>query len=220
MVAARIGTPTRRISRTTLYKSNARRAHGTGRVPAFWLAVWLFRNMKWPKNAAVKDVISRLTEQFFLTRKELEQLFQLSPPDIPDLFLTTVPFDDTALLRHVEPAPDATPDEGGTLRLLSLVGVGPSLGWTLVQPSDCQSLLATTAWAKRSSSNVRGGVSLAHGPSALRCPICTMSSDHPASLSRLPGRTAASLPREGRFNTTGIVTVGMNLRGGQLCPVW
>ncbi len=32
----------------------------TGRVPAFWLAVWLFRNFNWPSNATARS--KRLTE--------------------------------------------------------------------------------------------------------------------------------------------------------------
>jgi len=40
--------------------------------------------------------------------------------------VTTERFDDSALLQHVDPTPDATPEEGGTLRTLSLHDVGPS----------------------------------------------------------------------------------------------
>jgi hypothetical protein len=99
---------------------------GAGRVPAFWLAAWLFRNTDWPKHTTAKSVLAHLVEKFFLTKKELDQLFQQDMAGAPDLLLTAERFDDAVLLRHLEPAPDATPEEGGTLRALSLRDVGPS----------------------------------------------------------------------------------------------
>lgn len=105
---------------------NKLRLDGAGRVPAFWLAIWLLRNTEWPKDITVKGVIGRLSEMFLLTKKELNQLFELEVPDFSGELLTTERFGDAALLRHVEPTPDATPEEGGTLRILSLRDIGPS----------------------------------------------------------------------------------------------
>jgi hypothetical protein len=98
----------------------------TDRVPAFWLAVWLYRNTEWPSDTTARAVVRALTREFFLTKGELDALFHPSPPDLSDPFLTLERFDDGALLRHVEPAPDASPEEGGTLRVLSLHDVGPA----------------------------------------------------------------------------------------------
>ena len=102
------------------------RRDGTGRVPAFWLAVWLFRHADWPQNTTVKAVVSHFSKQFVLTQTELDQLFELTASDVSGPLVTTERFDDAVLLRHVDPAPDAAPEEGGTLRTLSLSGVGPS----------------------------------------------------------------------------------------------
>jgi hypothetical protein len=99
---------------------------GAGRVPAFWLAIWLLRHAKWPENTTAKAVVSQFSKQFFLTRAELDNLFDLNVPDVAGPLLTSERFDDAALLRHVDPAPDATPEEGGTLLTLSLRDVGPS----------------------------------------------------------------------------------------------
>ncbi len=99
---------------------------GTGRVPAFWLAVWLLRHAQWPDNTSVKAVVTQFSKQFLLTRPELDQLFELTASDVSGPLVTAERFEDAALLRHVDPAPDAAPEEGGTLRLLSLRDVGPS----------------------------------------------------------------------------------------------
>jgi hypothetical protein len=99
---------------------------GTGRVPVFWLAVWLLRHTNWPDNASVKSVISHFSKQFVLARPELDQLFDVTAPAIDGALVTAERFDDSVLLRHVDPAPDASPEEGGTLRVLSLRDVGPA----------------------------------------------------------------------------------------------
>ena len=98
----------------------------TGRVPAFWLAVWSFRNFNWPSNATARSVVSHLSKQFSLTSDELDNLFDVTAPTLSGALLTNDRFDDSVLLRHVDPAPDAAPEEGGTLRTLSLREVGPA----------------------------------------------------------------------------------------------
>ncbi len=98
----------------------------TDRVPAFWLAVWLYRNKKWPSGTKASAINRALIRDFDLSAKEIDQLFQVSVPDLPDPFLTPEHFDDAALVRQLEPAPDAAPEEGGTLRVLSLRDIGPA----------------------------------------------------------------------------------------------
>lgn len=98
----------------------------TGRVPAFWLAVWLFRHTKWSDATTSKAVVSHFAKQFLLTRTELDQLFDVTQQLPSGPILSTERFDDAILLRQVEPSPDAAPDEGGTLVTLSLHDVGPS----------------------------------------------------------------------------------------------
>lgn len=99
---------------------------GTGRVPAFWLAVWLLRHMSWPAKTTVNTVVSYFSQHFFITQTELARLFDLTAADVPEPLVSADRFDDAAFLRHVDPPPDAAPEEGGTLRTLSLNYVGPS----------------------------------------------------------------------------------------------
>ena len=97
-----------------------------GRVPAFWLAAWLFRNRAWAEDTSASNIVSVLLREFFINDREVENLFQVSIPDLPDSIWTSIPFDDALLLQSLEPAPDAAPKEGGTLRVLQLSNVGPA----------------------------------------------------------------------------------------------
>lgn len=99
----------------------------TGRIPAFWLAVWLYRNREWPTVAHPTNLIRTLLREFRITDEERDQLFQTSVPDLPIPFTTVEPFEDDALIRNYEPAPDAFPVEGGTLRELHLRNIGPAM---------------------------------------------------------------------------------------------
>lgn len=98
----------------------------SGRVPAFWLAAWLFRNRNWQDRTSPATIAKTILREFSITDREVEELFQTTPPDLPDAVLTPERFDDAQFLQSFEPAPDAAPKEGGTLRLLQLRNVGPS----------------------------------------------------------------------------------------------
>jgi hypothetical protein len=97
----------------------------TGRVPAFWLAAWLFRNRDWKPRTRPSDVTLTLLKEFFITETERKSLFQSTVPDLSDPFLTGELFQESAILKDFEPPPDAFPGEGGTLRELRLRNVGP-----------------------------------------------------------------------------------------------
>jgi hypothetical protein len=92
----------------------------------FWLATWLYRNEDWPQNTKATDVSAKLLRDFFITEEERDQLFQTVVPEQPNSFLTESTFQDYVLLREFEPAPDAYPQAGGTLRELQLRNVGPA----------------------------------------------------------------------------------------------
>jgi len=100
---------------------------GTGRVPLFWLAVWLFRDRQWPEHTTSEELVRVFIREFNIGREERNEIFQnLLPGDINEAFLENEPYSDARLLKIVEPPPDATPEEGGTLLSLDLRGVGPS----------------------------------------------------------------------------------------------
>lgn len=98
----------------------------SGRVPAFWLAAWLFRNRNWPEKTSASTIAQTLIREFSINIREVHELFDNGVPDSADPILTSERFDDAVLLQSFEPAPDAAPNEGGTLRFLQLRNVGPS----------------------------------------------------------------------------------------------
>jgi hypothetical protein len=97
----------------------------TGRVPAFWLAVWLFRNRDLRSRTRAIDLVLTFLKEFSITDDEREGLLQTTIPDLPDAILTEDIFQEASVLKDFEPAPDAFPEEGGTLRELRLRNIGP-----------------------------------------------------------------------------------------------
>jgi len=99
---------------------------GTSQVPAFWLAVWLFRNRKWADEATVESVLQQFVSEFHITKQE-SILFALDVPEpLPKGVFHSKPFSDPRFLRGFDPAPDAEPEEGGRLYQLQLKSVGPA----------------------------------------------------------------------------------------------
>lgn len=100
---------------------------GTGRVPTLWLAVWIFRDRDLPRQTVPEQLVSAFLKEFNINREERSEIFQdLLPGDVDAPLLADEPYSDARLLRIIEPPPDATPEEGGTLLSLELRGVGPS----------------------------------------------------------------------------------------------
>jgi len=98
----------------------------SGKVPAFWLATWLFRHRKFGRQTTSKQIIDLFLREFLITPEEQLVLFDLYPPQLEGPLLTEEPFSDETLLKSFDSAPDATPDDGGTLIELSLRDVGPA----------------------------------------------------------------------------------------------
>jgi hypothetical protein len=113
---------------------------GKGRVPLFWLAVWLFRERNWP-NATANLLVDTLLKEFYITSAEQNELFQMPMAgDIPQTVFEDEKYSDDKLLEVVEPAPDALPEEGGTLRFLEVRGIGPSRLFSF-SPADRLSII-------------------------------------------------------------------------------
>ena len=99
---------------------------GVGPIPALWLAVWLFREREWPQGATPEDLIQAFLKEFSITGQEQQQVFtSFVPQAIGPVFADQV-YSDAELLKHLKPAPDAKPEECGTLQLLTLEGLGPA----------------------------------------------------------------------------------------------
>jgi hypothetical protein len=100
---------------------------GTGRIPIFWLAVWLFRERDWKEQTTAQELTHTFVDEFFISKAERNEIFQdLLPGDVGEPLLQTEPYSDARLLEIVEAPPDARPEEGGTLLSLELRGIGPS----------------------------------------------------------------------------------------------
>lgn len=100
------------------------------RLPAFDLAVWLYREKDWSKDTLPSDVRDRFLDEFNISDSEKISLFDLSVPKIQvqDEWLVASPIAWLEIANDMEipPPPDLPEDEGGMLSSLSLRGVGPS----------------------------------------------------------------------------------------------
>lgn len=97
-------------------------------IPAFDLSVWLYREVNWPAGTEPADIIQKFIADFELTTEEQNALFEVS---VPDSYSHKAMFRDKQVswreLRTVTGIPpDAIPEEGGTLALLELHGIGPA----------------------------------------------------------------------------------------------
>jgi len=97
-------------------------------IPAFDLAVWLFRERDWPSGTMAKDIVKTFRKDFSITQDELQLLFDISIPDnlYPKLLFQDKRISWKELQTITGKPPDAPPEEGGTLTYLMLRGVGPA----------------------------------------------------------------------------------------------
>lgn len=97
------------------------------KIPAFDLAVWLFRQQTIPESTDPSQLVDLFIDSFNITQDERDRLFDLTVPNKLDLEDLTEPVAWSSQLRpHLQPPPDATPERGGTLAYLELVGTGPA----------------------------------------------------------------------------------------------
>lgn len=97
-------------------------------VPAFYLAVWMYRERDWTTSTTAENIVNTLFDEFFISKEEQRELFDSSTPNIGDertLFQEMkVTWED--LRDFIGLPPDAPQEEGGTLAYLTLSGVGPA----------------------------------------------------------------------------------------------
>jgi AAA domain, putative AbiEii toxin, Type IV TA system len=96
------------------------------KVPAFDLAVWIYREIEWPEQTNLPDVIAKFVDDYRISAEERVKLFDQSTPkdQAPVFQITKATWKD---LRGSLPSPpDAKPDEGGTLKFLETRGLGPA----------------------------------------------------------------------------------------------
>ena len=107
------------------YVDIIRRNHlSTGLIPAFDLAVWLFRSRQWNDNIQANDVVNAFFTEFDITQEE-RSLFNTSIPPLANPWLQAHPINTETLLNIIEPPPNSL-TESATLQILKLIGVGPA----------------------------------------------------------------------------------------------
>jgi hypothetical protein len=97
-------------------------------IPAFDLAVWIFRDRDWPTDVSASAVVQQFFSTFNITKEEGEKLFDAA---MPEAFDPGFAFQDAQVtwqeLRTVTGSPpDAPQEEEGTLSYLEIQGTGPA----------------------------------------------------------------------------------------------
>ncbi|RKH58452.1 AAA family ATPase [Corallococcus llansteffanensis] len=93
-------------------------------VPAFDLAVWLFREKEWPIGSTANDVRDHLFNEYNIRQPEIAALFDLELPAETDGWLRGDPITEQELLMLIGDPPNSTPAEGATLQSLEIDQVG------------------------------------------------------------------------------------------------
>jgi hypothetical protein len=96
------------------------------RIPAFDLAVWLYRRHEWPDDATPADFVFKLRSDFHITGEEYEALFVDGIPEIDNHWSTHAPISEGQMLSILGDPPGATPPSGSALIRLQLREVGPT----------------------------------------------------------------------------------------------
>jgi hypothetical protein len=112
------------------------------RLPGLYIAIWLYRDVDWPKSTTPQNVVDKFKKQFKIAQEE-ERIFDLS---IPDAIATrrifcNAPIEWTDMKQVIGNYPNAPLEEGGLLRSLSLEGVGPIDG-LIFEPGERLNIIA------------------------------------------------------------------------------
>jgi len=104
--------------------------YGSKPISAFHLAVWLYRERDWPPPTTAKDVIDTFFDEFNVDEREKRELFDASVANAlgRDLLFQyeRVSWKELRVSIGSPLPPDVPREEGGTLSLLKLEGVGPT----------------------------------------------------------------------------------------------
>lgn len=97
------------------------------KIPAFDLAVWLFRSKRWPEETKPQDVLDFFFDQFHISEDERARLFDDAPYLVPEgRLFQDHPVQWPELSPYIKAPPDTGPDPGGTLSFLELRNLGPA----------------------------------------------------------------------------------------------
>ncbi len=111
---------------------------GSDRIPAFHLAIWLYREREWSSNTTGQDILEAFLKEFNINPVEQKELLDTSLPDRLDS-ISYLFSDERVTWRELRQIIGSPPDvrlyEGGTLSLLELRGIGPT-GELRLEPAD------------------------------------------------------------------------------------
>lgn len=95
-------------------------------IPAFALAVWLYREVEWSSKAEPASVVERFYKDFHISAAEKRALFDTTVPQSSKGMFAASPVTWSDLRQITGSPPDALPEEGGTLTFLQTEGIGPA----------------------------------------------------------------------------------------------
>jgi hypothetical protein len=120
----------------TGYIAKLKKHLDSGLIPAFHLAVWLFRREEWPNNVTPETVRSRFFREFKISDEEVKRLFDVSDPPLVDHWASAKsPVTEAELLRVLGNPPGAEPEQGAAISYLGLQEIGPATEFRY-EPSD------------------------------------------------------------------------------------
>lgn len=97
------------------------------KISAFHLAVWMLRDHDWPKDTQPEDIIDYFFSYFRISKDEIDVLFDTEFGG--SLFFTPLLSEEPTTWKNLKgmigTPPDSSPDEGGGLESIELIGVGP-----------------------------------------------------------------------------------------------
>lgn len=111
------------------------------KIPTLDLATWLYRDHDWSEGTQAEDVLDRFLADYSISLEEQAHLFESRATSLRsriEFQPSKVTWDDLRPL--LPPAPDAKPDEGGTLAYLETRGLGPAAQFVL-EPARRLSLI-------------------------------------------------------------------------------
>lgn len=111
-----------------------RHLSGVG-VPAFDMAVWLFRNIEWSDDISPEVVRNKFLTEYSILSEEQDALFDLSIPEITKPWMRTTAVSSSELFQLLGRPPGAEPEEGASLQSLEINEVGPASN-ILYEPAE------------------------------------------------------------------------------------
>ncbi|NWJ95302.1 MAG: ATP-binding protein [Chloroflexi bacterium] len=113
---------------TSDYISKLARLQKGLKVPAFHLAVWMFRERDWKPQTTAEEIVTAFFDTFKISEEEKAELFNLDIKNNvlfePNLLVDT-PISWRSLREIIGFPDDVQPDIGGGIEMLKLTNVGP-----------------------------------------------------------------------------------------------